>query len=72
MHSGNAGGNRQNITVGTNTTAAVTQPLIVTRGNTDCMRRHLHHFQMLHWFGVDVLVIIAGWYAGPALTLSAS
>jgi hypothetical protein len=27
---------------------------------------------MLHWFGVDVLVIIAGWYAGPALTLSAS
>jgi hypothetical protein len=87
MHSGNAGGNKQNITAGTNTTAAVTLALITVRGSTDRMRWHLHHRRMVlrtgvdilvitagwyGWTGVDVLVITSGWYAGPALIFSSS
>jgi hypothetical protein len=37
MHSGNTGGNGQNITIGTNTTVAVTLPLITTGESTDLM-----------------------------------
>ena len=72
MHSGNAGGNGQNITTGTNTTAVVMPPLITTEGNTDRMRWHLHHHRMVCRTNVDVLVITVGWYAGPALMFSSS
>jgi hypothetical protein len=72
MHSGNASGNRQNITTGTNTTAAMTLPLITARGNTDHVRWHLHHRRMVHRSGVDTLVITARWYADLALMLSSS
>jgi hypothetical protein len=72
MHSGNAGGNGQNITARTNTMAAVTLPLITAGGNTDCVRWHLHHRRMVRRSGVDVLVITAGWYTSPALMFSSS
>jgi hypothetical protein len=64
MHSGNAGGNGQNITAGTNTTAAVTLPLIIARGSPDRMCWHLNHRRMVCRSGVDALLITAGWYAG--------
>jgi hypothetical protein len=70
MHSGNTDGNGQNITAGTNTTAAVTLPLITAGGSTDRMRWHLHHCRLVHRSGIDVLVITAGWYASSALMLS--
>ena len=66
MHSGNAGGNGQNITARTNTTAAVMLALITTGGHTDHVRWRLHHWRMVHWAGIDVLVITAGWYVGLA------
>jgi hypothetical protein len=59
MHSGNADGNGQNITAETNTTAAVTLPLITARGSTNRMRWHLHHRRMVRRSDVDVLIIIA-------------
>jgi hypothetical protein len=37
MHSGNAGGNGQNIAAETNTMATVALPLITARGSTDRM-----------------------------------
>ena len=67
MHSDNAGGNGQNITAKTNTTATVTLPLITAGGNTSRVRWHLHHHRMVRQIGVDVLAITGGWYAGPAL-----
>ena len=72
MHSGNAGGNGQNITTGTNTTAVVMPPLITTEGNTDRMRWHLHHRRMVLRTSVDVIVFIVGWYDGPTLMFSSS
>jgi hypothetical protein len=72
MHSGNAGGNGQNITAGTNTTAAVTLPLITTGGSTDRVRWHLHHRRMVLQTSIDILVITAGWYDGPTLMFSSS
>jgi hypothetical protein len=47
MHSGNTGGNGQNITAGTNTMAAVMLPLITAGGSTDRVRCHLHHRRMV-------------------------
>jgi hypothetical protein len=38
MYSSNVGGNGQNITPGTNTTATMTLPLITAEGNTDRVR----------------------------------
>ena len=67
MHSGNAGGNGQNITAGTNTAAAVMLPLITAEGHIDRLCWHLHHRRMVHRTGVDVLIITASWYAGPAM-----
>ena len=72
MHSGNTSGNGQNITAETNTTAAVTLPLITARGSTDRVRWHLHHRRMVLRTGVDILVIIDGWYDGPALMFLSS
>ena len=72
MHNGNAGGNGQNITTGTNTTTVVMLTLITTGGNIDHVRWRQHHRRMARRSGVDVLVITAGWYAGPALMLSSS
>jgi hypothetical protein len=72
MHSGNTCSNGQNIIAGTNTMAAVMLPLITTGGSTDHVRWHLHHRQMGLWTGVDILVITAGWYDGPALMFSSS
>jgi hypothetical protein len=57
MHSGNAGGNGQNITAGTNTTAAVMLPSLPPKGtSTTCAGAN----------------ITAGWYAGPVLMFSSS
>jgi hypothetical protein len=67
MHSGNTGGNGQNITARTNTTAAVTLPLITTEGSTDRVRWHLHHRRMVLRTSIDILIITADWYDGPAL-----
>jgi hypothetical protein len=72
MHSGNAYSNGQNIIAGTNTMAAVMLPLITTGGSTDRVRWQLHHCQMGLWTGVDILVIIVGWYDRPALMFSSS
>jgi hypothetical protein len=72
MHNGNIGGNGQNITAGTNTTAAATLPLITARANIDRVRWHLHHRQMVRRSGVDGLGITARWLAGPALMLLSS
>ena len=72
MHSGNADGNGQNIAVGTNTTATATLPLITARGSTDRMHWHLHYHRMVLRTSVDILVIIAVWYDGPALMFSSS
>jgi hypothetical protein len=66
MHSGNADGNGQNITTGTNITAAVTLPLITAGGSTDHVHWHLHHRRMVLQTGVDILVITARWYDGLA------
>jgi hypothetical protein len=67
MHSGNAGSNGQNITAGTNTTAAaVTLPLNTTGESPDRMRWHLNHHRMVRRFSVDALIITAGWYVGLA------
>jgi len=72
MHSGNTGGNGQNITARTNTTVAVKLPLIIAGGNTDHVHWHLHHRRMVHRIGVDILVITVGWYDGPTLMFSSS
>ena len=72
MHNGNVGGNGQNITAGTNTTAPATLPLIIAGANTDRVRWHLHHRRMVLRTGIDILVITAGWYDGPSLMFSPS
>jgi hypothetical protein len=72
IHSGHAGGNGQNITVGTNVTAAVTLPLITAGGSPDRVRWHLKNRRMVRRFGINALVIIAGWYTGPALMFLSS
>ena len=56
MHSDNAGGNGQNITAKTNTTAVVTLPLITAGRSTDRVHWHLHHCRMVLRTGVDILV----------------
>jgi hypothetical protein len=72
MHSGNAGGNGQNITTRTNTTVVVMLPLITAGGSTDHVHWHLHHCRMVLRTSVDILVITAGWYNGLALMFSSS
>ena len=72
MHNGNVGGNGKNITAGTNTMAVATLPLITVGANTDRVRWHLHHRRMVLRTGVDVLVITARWYSGPALMFLSS
>jgi hypothetical protein len=71
-HSGNAGGNGQNITARTNTTATVTLPLITAGGNTDRVRWRQHHCWMVRRSSIYVLIITVGWYASSALMLSSS
>jgi hypothetical protein len=72
MHSGNTGSNGQNITVGTNITVVVTLPLITIEGSTDRVHWHLHHHRMVLRASIDILVITAGWYDGPALMFLSS
>jgi hypothetical protein len=63
MHSGNAGGNGQNITAGTNTTTVVTMPLITAGGNTDRVRWRQYRRRMVRRSSVNEHIITARRYA---------